>query len=133
MAKDEDKDTGASQFTAGTIDMGHGIVVATKLRVGGMLYLEEQFDKPMDQIDFGRVGDDGEATGVKVGTLMHLLVAMMISHDPDLDPAEAFDRVKRLDQDDLLEVTKAMEQATALPEKNPDRPTTKDKPQSKSD
>lgn len=95
--------TDAKKFTTGTLDLGDGIVLSTKMRVVGMLYLEDKYDKPLADIGF---------EGDKIEPVLDLLVAMMLSHDPDLDPAEARKQLGRLDADDLTKATKIIKAGT---------------------
>ena len=110
--------TDATDFTTGTLELPGGVVLSRKMRVVGMLYLEDKYDKPLADIGF---------EGDKIEPVLDLLVAMMLSHDPDLDPAEARRLLGRLDADDLTKATAIIKSGTDTgdepePEKNVQEP-----------
>jgi len=72
----------ARDFMVKKIRIGDGFEIETKLRVLGLEYLEDIYDKPVSKITFssGRVKD-----------FRHLLTALAISTYPDM----AVDEIKR--------------------------------------
>jgi hypothetical protein len=117
MADDKKRTQAASDMAAPEyIDGIPGVRVATKLRVEGMLYLEEKYDCSLDEIDFdrGRVSD-----------FIHLAVALAKSHQPNIAEDAVRSAVAQLDADQLRALAERWVKAFAIDLKNLKKPAKK--------
>ncbi len=119
MPEKDDTST-AGDFRNKVVDLGGGIKITGKLRLGGMQYLEEKYDCGLD--DFF-----GNADISRISTISALLVAMILGDYPKMTDEEAEVFVKGLDINALTKVTgvlgSVLKTATEVP--NAPRRTTK--------
>ena len=97
MPEKDDTST-AGDFRNKVVDLGGGIKITGKLRLGGMQYLEEKYDCGLD--DFF-----GNADISRISTISALLVAMILGDYPKKTDEEVEVFVKSLDIGALTKVT----------------------------
>lgn len=85
MAKKRDL-TGNSK-----IDVGNGFFISTKMTLGGMQYLEDQYDMPADQIQ----------PGGKTKDIIVFLTALGMSANPDITLDEVKKKISAIKADQL--------------------------------
>jgi len=104
----------ARDFGSKRLDLGDGFVLDMKVRVGGLEYLEDVYDKPVEEIPFnsGRIKD-----------MIHLFTALAISTYPD-KPVDALkQKVRRLDTQQLRKLLDEVDDVFTVQAKNSGRPS----------
>jgi len=96
-----------------TLKLSADLVIDTKMKVGAILYLEDKYGKPIQEIDFG---------SGRMADFVNLIVALAMQHDPKLSEAEALARAKRIDASDLNALDSQLEKLFAADLKNSRRP-----------
>ncbi len=95
---EKDNTSTAGDFRNKVVDLGGGIKIAGKLRLGGMQYLEGKYDCGLN--DFF-----GNADITRISTISALLVAMILGDYPEKTDEEVEVFVKGLDISALTKVT----------------------------
>jgi len=122
--------TGAD-LTNGLIDIGNGVKMDTRLRVEGMLYLEDEFDCPLGKIKFS---EDG-----RVQSMMPLFVALVLQANDGMTSEIAEQHVRSMDASTMFTIASEIPKMMAIPEavkkaltENPPTPVTETPPETES-
>ena len=130
MAKKEQgkTETTGADLTNGLIDIGDGVKMDMRLRVEGMLFLEEKFDKPLGKIKFS---EDG-----RVQSLVPLFVALVIQANEGMTEESAEQSVRNMDAKTMINVANEIPKMLAVPKidtedvaENPPGPVTETPPE----
>jgi len=105
-------DTGASDFIDGKFELVPNIVISRKPTVGAIMWLEDKYDKPMDEINFasGRVKD-----------VVNLLTALVLQSYPEMTEDDAVKAIKTVSEDSLRKATEHLRDAMVVDLKNSGR------------
>ena len=95
-AGDKVKQSTAKDFMPKTMDLGGGLVISGKLRLGGMQYLEDKYDCSISDIPF----QNG-----RIGPVSDLLVAIVLGDKPDTPVDEIIKLVSGVEVAQLRKVT----------------------------
>ena len=104
----------AKDFMPNVIDLGNGITMPARLRIGGMEYLEDKYDCPLQKIPF---------QGGKIRPVIDLLIAMLMGEYPEKPIGELEAIVRQVDLADLQTFSKTLSgaittQTADMPKKN---------------
>ena len=108
MAKDEQAKITGAELVNGLIEIGDGVKMDMRLRVSGMLFLEEKFDCPLAQIKFSEGG--------RVKSLIPLFTALVIQANEDMTAEDAEKHVRAMDSTTMLTVALEIPKMLAVPE-----------------
>lgn len=120
MAKKEqdNPETTGKDLTNGMIEIADGVNMDSRLRVEGMLFLEEKFDKPLGQIKFSEGG--------RVQSLIPLFIALVIQANDGMTEEIAEQHVRKMDANTMLKVANEIPKMLAVPtvakEDDPENP-----------
>ena len=98
------------------VKIADGLELDMTLRVIGLQYLEEVYEKPISEIDF-------EARGIK--DMVRIFTALGLSTYPDMTPEEIQKKIDRLGIDDLNRVMAETPDVFRVQSKNSKRPSVK--------
>ncbi len=108
MAKEqENSETTGADLTNGLIDIGDGVKMDTRLRIQGMLYLEEKFDKPLGKI---KLSEDG-----RIQSMIPLFTALVIQANEGMTAEDAEKHVRLIDTKTIFSVMNEMPKMLAVP------------------
>lgn len=106
----------AKQLNVNKIKIGN-LVVDNKLRVGGILWLEDKYGKPLDEIDF--------SSGM-VSDMVNFITAIAIGSNLDMPVSEIVCEIHKLDHAEILNYANMLIDALEVnPPKNPKTPARK--------
>lgn len=126
MAKEKQVKTTGNDLVNGLIDIGGGVKMDTRLRVEGMLFLEEKFDRPLGQIKFSEGG--------RVQSLIPLFTALVLQANEGMTTEDAEKCVRSMDAKTMFIVASEIPKMLAVPEiednnpENPPEPVTETPP-----
>lgn len=80
----------AKDFKPNVIDFGGGVTMQARLRLGGMQYLEDKYDCPLQDV-LSKIGSG------RIAIVIDFLVAMLMGEYPDKPLAELEAIVNRID------------------------------------
>ena len=109
MAKKEqaNSETTGADLTNEFFEIGNGVKMDGRLRVSGMLFLEEKFDKPLGQIKFS---EDG-----RVQSLIPLFTALVIQANEGMTAEVAEQHVRSMDAKTMFLVSSEIPKMLAVP------------------
>ena len=108
MAKEKRVQITGAELVNDLIEIGDGVKMDTRLRVSGMLFLEERFDCPLGQIKFSEGG--------RVVSLIPLFVALVIQANEGMTSEEAEKHVRAMDSTTMIAVANKIPKMLAVPE-----------------
>jgi len=82
----------AKDYVPKKVDLGDGFVIEMRLRIVGLQYLEDVYDKSIAEIDFG---------SGKVKDLVNLFTALALSSYPDMTVDEIKKKIGQLDMEQM--------------------------------
>ncbi len=115
MAK-ESKAMG-KDFSQGCLEVCPGLVIDTKIKMGAVWYLEDKYDKSIDQIQFNQSGPDGKNI-VRVRDLANIIIALALQHDPELTEKQAIDLFKQSTPEQVQQAAAAITNIFSVTGKN---------------
>ena len=108
MAKEQENlETTGADLTNGLIDIGDGVKMDTRLRIQGMLYLEEKFDRPLGKI---RLSEDG-----RVQSMIPLFTALVLQANEGMTAEDAEKHVRLIDTTTIFSVMNEIPKMLAVP------------------
>ena len=110
-------------LTNGTIEIGE-YKADDRLRVGGILYLEEKLGKSFEEIadDLSKAFDtDNVMISGMVRGMSPILVALVLQRNPDADDKAVEQEIMRLELEDFTKIFDSVKMFE--PAKNEDKPT----------
>jgi hypothetical protein len=106
----------AKDYVPKKVDLGDGFVVEMRLRVVGLQYLEDVYDKSIAEIDFG---------SGRVKELVNLFTALALSSYPDMPVDEIKKRIGQLDMEQMDKIFAEAPDVFGVRVKNLKRPSPK--------
>ena len=82
----------AKDYVPKKVDLGDGFVVEMRLRIVGLQYLEDVYDRSIAKINFG---------SGKVRDLVNLFTALALSSNPDMPLDEIKKKIGQLDMEQM--------------------------------
>lgn len=115
MAK-ESKATG-KDFSLGCLEVCPGLVIDTRIKMGAVWYLEEKYDKSIDQIQFNQSGPGGKNI-VRIRDLANIIVALALQHDPELTEKQAIALFKQATPEQVQQAAESITDIFSVTGKN---------------
>ncbi len=115
MAK-ESKATG-KDFAQGCLEVCPGLVIDTKIKMGAVWYLEDKYDKPINQIQFNQTGTDGNPI-VRIRDLANIIIALSMQHNPELTEDQAIGLFKQCSPEQVQKAAEAISDIFSVSGKN---------------
>jgi len=120
-SRSKNKRQTAKDFVRPKQRLSNGLVIEFKWTLGGMLWVEEKYGKPFEEVDFGEGG---------IRTLVDLLTGLAIGSNPDMPVEEIRSKICRIEQDEVEQLAGKLQQVQDVPgaqaeTKNSKRPAAK--------